>query len=212
MSGVRLSSAPPKSINIDIERCNLVFYSFCMPTDPYYFAKGIATVVLLSQCLAVLTLLALIVGKKDAKPLKFLARNSTLLALIVAVTAVCSSLIFSDFYKMNPCKLCWYQRIFIFPQIILLGVALWKKHHDQVTTYSIVCACIAIPISIFHYLLQMTDAPAIHGFAPCDVTGQAPSCSGYYVIMYEYITIPMMALTTSILILILMILRKKKIA
>lgn len=109
---------------------------------------------------------------------------------------------------MEPCKLCIYQRIVIFPQVVILALALWKKHHSIITDYAIALACIAIPISIFHYMLQMSDAPAVHSFAPCDVTGQAPSCSGYYVIMYNYITIPMMALTTSALIVILMINRK----
>lgn len=176
--------------------------------DPSYFAKAIATLVLVSQILGVLTILMLLFTRGKSRVLEFLTKNSTILALIVSAVAVASSLTFSDWFEMSPCKLCWFQRIFIFPQVILLLVALLKKHHDQITCYVMTLACFAMPISIFHYLLQMTDAPAIHSFAPCDVTGQAPSCSGFYVIMYDYITIPMMALTTSALILLLMILRK----
>lgn len=180
-------------------------------TDPYYFSLGIAGLVLAMQIIGVLTMaLLLFWSKANSRYLRFLAKNSTLLAFIVAVVAVGSSLTYSDYFAMNPCKLCWFQRIFIFPQVLLLGIALWRKHHDLITDYSIALTIFAIPISIFHYLLQMTDAPSVHAFAPCDVTGQAPSCSGYYVHMYGYITIPLMALTTSVLILTLMIARKKR--
>ncbi len=178
-------------------------------SDPYIFAKSISTLVLLSQIAGVATLISLLFFRTIIQGyLGFLAKHSTLLAFIVALTATASSLTFSDVYGMEPCKLCVYQRIVIFPQVIILAVALWKKHHNIITNYVIALACVAIPISIFHYTLQMTDAPAVHSFAPCDVTGQAPSCSGYYVIMYHYITIPLMALTASSLLVILMATRK----
>ncbi|MCA9370958.1 MAG: disulfide bond formation protein B [Candidatus Peregrinibacteria bacterium] len=138
-----------------------------------------------------------------------LAHHSTLLAFIVAVVATASSLTYSEVFGMRPCELCVYQRIVIFPQVIVLGIALWRQHHDIVTDYALSLALVAMPISLFHYILQKTDAPAIHAFAPCDFTGQAPSCSNYYVNMYGYVTIPLMALTTSALILLLMVLRKR---
>lgn len=176
--------------------------------DPYYFATAVSGLVVFGQIAGVVTLVLMLTN--TGKGLRrFLAHRSTLLACVVAVVAVSSSLIFSDFFHMQPCKLCWFQRIFIFPQVILLLMALWKKHHDVIVDYSLMLACIAIPISIFHYLLQMTDAPAVHAFAPCDITGQAPSCSGFYVIIFGYVTIPMMALTASALIAILMMLRKR---
>lgn len=178
-------------------------------SDPYYFSTLIASLVFLLQIAVALTLLALLFCRQQCRGwLRWLADRSTLLALIVVVVAVGSSLTYSDYFDMAPCKLCWFQRIFIFPQVLLLGIAWWKKQHDFIATYVMALACFAIPISVFHYLLQMTDAPAVHSFAPCDVTGQAPSCSGYYVIMYDYITIPMMALTTSATLLLLMAIRK----
>lgn len=178
--------------------------------DPYYFAGIIAGLVIVAQLAAVLTIGLLLITTPQENPwLSTLASRSTLLAFIVAVVATASSLTFSDFFGMEPCKLCVYQRIVIFPQVLILGVALWRKHHDMITDYSIALASVAIPISVFHYILQKTDAPAVHSFAPCDVTGQAPSCSNYYVNMYGYVTIPLMALTASVLIVLLMILRKK---
>jgi len=178
--------------------------------DPYYFSTAIAVLVIALQVAAVFTILLMLFASPSSnKYLAFLAQHAIGLAFTVVVVAVTSSMTYSDIFHMNPCKLCWYQRIFIFPQVILLGMALLKKHTNIITDYSLVFACIAAPISVFHYLLQITDAPAVHAFAPCDVTGQAPSCSGFYVHMYGYVTIPLMALTTSLVIALLMVLRKR---
>lgn len=178
--------------------------------DPYYFASAIAGLVIVAQIAVVITIVLMLVSSVQSNAwLRVLARHSTLCAFIVAVVATASSLTFSEVFAMQPCELCIYQRIVIFPQVIILGVALWKQHHDMITSYSIALASVAIPISVFHYALQKTDAPAVHAFAPCDFTGQAPSCSNYYVNMYGYVTIPLMALTTSVLIVILMVLRNK---
>lgn len=177
-------------------------------SDPYYFSMTIAGLVAALQIAVVVTLLMMIF-RQNNRWLRMLSQRGLGLAFLVAIVAVSCSLTYSDFFHMAPCKLCWFQRIFIFPQVIILGIALWKKHGALIADYSLTLACIAMPISIFHYLLQMTDAPAVHAFAPCDVTGQAPSCSGFYVQMYGYITIPLMALTTSAAIAILMILRKR---
>lgn len=176
--------------------------------DPYYFAKVIATVVIAAQIAGILVFLWMIFRPKD-RLIQWIGHRSIGLALIVAIVAVSSSLTFSDYFHMEPCKLCWYQRIVIFPQVLILLIAFLRKYRNEVVWYSSALACVAIPISIFHYLLQMIDAPALHGFAPCDVTGQAPSCSSYYVILYGYVTIPMMALTTSLLILLLMVLHRR---
>ena len=175
--------------------------------DPYPFSQAIATLVIAGQVLAVLTI-GLLLFARQSIILSWIARNSILLAWIVALVAVAGSMTYSDVFHMDPCKLCWYQRIFIFPQFIILTIALWRRYNKEIADYCIALAGFAIPISLYHYLLQMIDAPAVHAFAPCDVTGQAPSCSGYYVLMYEYITIPMMALTASGLVLLFMVVRK----
>lgn len=178
--------------------------------DPYYFASGIAALAIAAQITAIVTVLLMCVSRVQSNRfLRMLAMHSTLFAFIVALFSTASSLTFSEVFDMRPCELCMYQRIVIFPQVIILAVALWRKHHDMITDYSIALASVAIPISIFHYILQKTDAPAAHAFAPCDFTGQAPSCANYYVNMYGFVTIPLMALTTSVLIVILMVLRKK---
>ena len=178
-----------------------------IPSDSVMFSTVLAILVIFAQaCIAVL-LLGLLTSNK--RIINFFGRRAFMLAAIVACTAVIGSVTYSDVFNMAPCKLCWYQRIFIFPQAVLLLVALFNKYRTEVATYIITFATIAIGISIFHYLLQMTDAPAISALAPCDVTGQAPSCSSFYVLMFGYITIPMMAMTVSASTLLLMVTYRK---
>lgn len=46
-----------------------------------------------------------------------------LLAWLVATTATLGALFIGEVMGMTPCVLCWYQRIFMFPLAIILGIA-----------------------------------------------------------------------------------------
>ena len=51
-------------------------------------------------------------------------------AFIVALTATSGSLFYSEVLGWNPCKLCWYQRILMYPQVIILAMAIKKRARD----------------------------------------------------------------------------------
>lgn len=129
-------------------------------------------------------------------------------SLILTITAIVSSLYYSNIVGFEPCTLCWYQRIFIYPQAILLVVALFRKE-KTIIPYSITLAVISSLISAYHYLVQrITDFNSQVSLAtPCTLAG---NCTSKFVFEYGYITIPMMALTTGITILFLLIISKKK--
>lgn len=46
------------------------------------------------------------------------------LAWLVAIIATGGSLYMSEILLWEPCKLCWVQRIFMYPLVLLLGIAL----------------------------------------------------------------------------------------
>src|SRR3989344_7919790 len=58
---------------------------------------------------------------------KFLHQNGLLLAFLVALSSVFGSLFYSQIAGFAPCELCWFQRVFMYPQVLLLGFALVKK-------------------------------------------------------------------------------------
>ncbi|MBI2135056.1 disulfide bond formation protein B [Candidatus Woesearchaeota archaeon] len=135
--------------------------------------------------------------------LGLLKKYALVFAFIVALAATLGSLFYSEVMGYEPCKLCWLQRIFMYPLVVLFGMAL-AKNDRKIADYSIALAIIGAPISLYHYFLQ-TGVFA----ATCGIDSSVP-CTIKHTVAYGYITIPMMALTAFILILILMCLIKRK--
>ena len=114
---------------------------------------------------------------------------------IVALAATLGSLIYSDVLGYEPCKLCWFQRIFMYPQVLLLGFALIKKQR-VIIDYALALAIPGALVAGYHYLLQLGVAPSL----PCAAVGYSVSCSERFVLQFGYITIPLMAFTAFVLI------------
>ena len=120
--------------------------------------------------------------------------NSLLFIWIVSAIATLGSLYFSEIRHYEPCKLCWIQRIFMYPIVIMTTVAFIQKNaRIAVTTavFSVVGGC----ISLYHYGIQKLSFLAEN--AP---SCGAVSCTGQYINWLGFITIPFLALTAFILI------------
>lgn len=166
----------------------------------------LASLTVASQIGAILGILFFYFGNKKsvAKFLAFFSTNYLKLALTVSLTATLGSLFYSEIAGFTPCKLCWFERIFMYPQVILFGVAIWKKD-AKIWIYSSTLSIIGAAISFYHYLLQI-------GFLPegsCDAVGRSVSCSKVFVMTFGYITIPLMAGTAFVLLILLAIAAKK---
>jgi len=136
------------------------------------------------------------VVKEDVRD--FLSEYGLVLAWVVAATATLGSLYYSEVAGFVPCKLCWYQRIAMYPLVIVLGVATLRRDLP-VRRYVLPVVGIGGAISIYHYLLQRF--PDISG-ASCDPT--AP-CTVTWVWQFHYISIPFMALSGFALIAVLLL-------
>ena len=86
----------------------------------------IITLVVLAQILSVVYVYVLVANKSDSKIGVFLAKKGFILAFIVALVSMCGSLYYSDVLGYEPCKMCWYQRICMYPEVLLLGLALYR--------------------------------------------------------------------------------------
>jgi disulfide bond formation protein DsbB len=126
----------------------------------------------------------------------FVSRKALLVTFAVALLATIGSLIYSDVIGYDPCKLCWFQRIFMYPLVAIFAVALWKKH-EWIKPYGIVMSVIGAFIAAFHYLGQIGWNPL---GLECLAIGYSSSCAKNFVLEFGYITIPMMALSAFILI------------
>lgn len=158
--------------------------------------------VLLAQGTTIVLVLALVLKKeKQAKTiLKYFTEKAYLLSFFVALTSMLGSLYYSEVAGYEPCKLCWYQRILMYPLVFLFGFALFKKRRD-LTDYALVLSSIGSALSLYHYLLQIGVVPTIG----CEAIGYSASCSQRFVFSYGYMTIPMMAFAGFALITVLLI-------
>jgi len=173
-----------------------------------------------SDILIVLLLIAVIHLKLLKKPaglrrfcawlLDFCQKNSLLLALIVSLTATLGSLFFSEIMGYEPCKLCWFQRIFMYPLPILFIVGLLRKE-SIISFYALPLSMIGGLIALYHYFLQIGKLweIAVDKFAPCSAVGYSASCTASFFLSFGYITIPMMSFSAFTLIVLILILLKK---
>ncbi len=150
--------------------------------------------------IASLLIVIAIFTKKTPKPLaralSLISNKALMLSFAVSLLAVIGSLIYSDVIGYEPCKLCWFQRIFMYPLVVLFGIALWNKD-EGIKRYGLVLSAIGGCIALFHYVGQL-------GFNPfglkCLAIGYSSSCAKNFVLEFGYITIPMMAFSAFLLI------------
>jgi disulfide bond formation protein DsbB len=163
----------------------------------------IADIVLLAQIFAVFSVITIILSKlfKKNKLLKNIIQvfsdNAIIFAFFIALFAMSGSLFFSEIAKFVPCKLCWYQRICMYPQVLLLGIAAWKKDL-AIKRYVLPLSIIGFIIAAYHYILQMSPFPL-----PC--SDEIASCAAKQFAYFGYITIPLMSLTAFLLIILFML-------
>jgi len=126
----------------------------------------------------------------------FLRNYGIYLAWLVALVATAGSLYLSEVLHYEPCRLCWFQRIFMYPQVILLGIAAYKNDR-QIIPYVLPLSVIGVFISIYHYSEQ--KSPGLAKLLPCKI---GVPCNVDYLGhgWLGFITIPFMALVAFVLI------------
>ncbi len=108
------------------------------------------------------------------------------LATAVALTCTLGSLYLSEVAEFPPCVLCWYQRIAMYPLVVILGVASLRRDRS-VAWYAVPLAGIGLAISIYHYLVERFP-DSIEFSCSADVP-----CSTVWVWKFHFLSIPAMA-------------------
>lgn len=106
-------------------------------------------------------------------------------AAAIALVTTLGSLYYSEVAGFQPCTLCWYQRIAIYPQVIVLWVAAARRD-TSVWLTSTLLAALGVAISVWHIVIERN--PALAG--PCD---PANPCAIKWVEEFGVLTIPTMA-------------------
>lgn len=110
------------------------------------------------------------------------------LAWLIASVATLGSLFFSDVMGLPPCVLCWYQRIAIFPLVLVLGAGLLSSD-SGVVKYALPLAGAGWLVALYHTLLYWGVLPK--DVQPC--TGGVP-CTDRNLDLFGFLSIPLMSL------------------
>lgn len=128
---------------------------------------------------------------------KYIGENAVAASLLVATMATVSSLFLSEVAGFPPCKLCWFQRIFMYPQVIVLGAVL-LLNDMKARIIALILSIIGFVIAVYHILVQFFPA----SFKCSD---EIANCALKSFTYYGYITIPVMSATTFLMIIVLLI-------
>lgn len=147
---------------------------------------GIATIAL--QVFSLIIIYTLITKKET-----FVSRLTRQYALWgsfkIVLLGIIASLVYSNVIGYEPCTLCWYARIALYPQAVLFGIALWIKD-SRVFIYTQALSIIGMIITAYHAFVVDFGGTSI---LPCSAE---VSCATRYVFTFGYVTIPLMAFTS----------------
>jgi disulfide bond formation protein DsbB len=118
-------------------------------------------------------------------------------AWLVAALATAGSLYFSEVAGFEPCTLCWYQRIAMYPLVVILGLAALRREHRAPTG---VLALAAIGALIAGYHVALEWFPSLDSGA-CAVD---TPCTYIWFRAFGFISLATLALTAFILIVVLL--------
>ena len=135
--------------------------------------------------------------------IKHIKENLLYVAWITAVASMVGSLYFSEVLGLAPCSLCWYQRIVMYPLVLIIGLGIIKKDrhfYDYSLPLSVIGGAIAFYQNLLYYnLISEQLTPCTFGI----------SCVTRYISLLGFIDIPLLALFASIIITATLLIHKK---
>ncbi len=140
------------------------------------------------------------------KKINFKGKLVFFFPFFVSFLATVGSLFYSEYAGYNPCKLCWFQRIFMYPQPLLFLIASFLND-KKVFNYSLVLSTFGLVIAFYHYLLQFGLVKS----NDCAAVGYSVSCVKQFVAEFGFVTIPLMAASAFLLLILysLLVLKNK---
>ena len=109
------------------------------------------------------------------------------LAWLTATLATLGALFMSEIMALAPCVLCWYQRIFMFPLVVILALGLFP-FDPKVVRYALPLGLIGLAVAAFHLLLVAGYIPET--LTPCR---QGVPCSTVQIEWFGFVTIPLLS-------------------
>lgn len=137
---------------------------------------------------------------------EWLGKRGLLIAFVATLGGLLMTLFYSDVLGFEPCPLCWWQRIFLYPQVILFGYVLCRRglHKRAAVDFSIALSILGAGVALYQHALQMFG----EGSLPCPATGV--SCAQRILFEFGYITFPLMAFSLFAFLIVVMLFVRKR--
>lgn len=107
------------------------------------------------------------------------------LAWCVSLIGLLLSLYFGEFLGYEPCALCWYQRIALFPLVLFLGMASFR-FDVSIVPYALPLAALGALVAVYQTLGQMFPSLLKIGA----VCGVRHDCSSPIFTLFGFLTLP----------------------
>lgn len=124
------------------------------------------------------------------------------LALLAALGASALTLVYELGFGVPPCPLCWWQRIFLYPQVVILALGL-RYRDRRAADYGIALSVLGLGVALYHHALQIFP-----NSLPCPAEAL---CAQRHVFEFGYVTFPLMAATAFALLFVLCIASKRRV-
>ncbi len=159
----------------------------------------ISFLTLISNIIFVVVLVVIVLHAGSRKKLyNFVHKYILELLFVLILAAVLGSLTYTDIVGFSACDLCWYQRIFMYSQLVIVAMALYRKD-KTVIDYLVPLSVMGAVIALFQSLIQWGVSFGATG--GCAALGG--ECAKVYFTEYSYITIPFMSFTVFVYIIVL---------
>ncbi len=153
----------------------------------YYLSLG-SIVLGLFAILWIILLINSYKTKKDNALLSVISIYALPLGFFVSIAGVLLTLIYSDYLGILPCGLCWFQRIFLYSQVFLYGLA-WHKNDRKIFVYTLLLSVVGFVIAVYHSYLQMGYSELL----PCPVVASTIDCAKPTFLEFGFVTFPLMS-------------------
>jgi disulfide bond formation protein DsbB len=108
--------------------------------------------------------------------MKWMRSHAIYIAWVMALIGLLLSIYFAEVLNLDPCRLCWYQRIAVFPLAFFLGIAAWK-HEARLARYCLPFAYFGLMAAVYQMIMKIFPAlhsPFLCGATQCSLAGISP--------------------------------------
>jgi disulfide bond formation protein DsbB len=128
------------------------------------------------------------VKNKNAVFNNLINRFGLALAFVTVSMGTIMTLLYSEVFGFVPCGLCWLERVFLYPQVVLLAMALWIND-KKIAWYGIGLSIVGMIVSLYHHYIQMGGVSVVG----CPTSGAGADCAKRILFEFGFMTFPLMA-------------------